>query len=225
MNVAAITDPAQALAVLVSGGLDSAVLLGEALSGRPVVYPIYVRTGSAWESVELQYLQRFLTAIETPTLRPLVVLDQPTADLYGRHWSVTGRDVPGAETPDEAVYLPGRNVLLLSKAMLWCHLNAVPQLALAPLAANPFPDAAPEFFIAFQNAVNMAVAGRVQLLWPYLNLEKTEVIERGRGLPLQHTFSCLQPRDGRHCGNCNKCAERQRAFAAVGVPDPTEYDL
>jgi 7-cyano-7-deazaguanine synthase in queuosine biosynthesis len=27
----------------------------------------------------------------------------------------------------------------------------------------------------------------------------------------------------RHCGRCTKCAERQRAFAAAGVPDPTRY--
>jgi len=224
MNVAAIADPSQALAVLVSGGLDSAVLLGEALHDRPAVYPIYVRAGSAWEAVEMRCLRRFLEEVAVPALRPLTILDQPSADLYGRHWSLTGRDVPGAETPDEAVYLPGRNVLLLSKAILWCHLNAVPHLALAPLAANPFADATPEFFVAYQSAVNMAVGGRVQLLWPYLHLDKTEVIKRGRGLPLQHTFSCLRPQNDRHCGDCNKCAERQRAFAAANVPDPTEYE-
>ncbi len=224
MNVTAIADPSQPLAVLVSGGLDSAVLLGEALLARPAVYPIYVRSGSAWEAVEMQYLRRFLDVIATPILRPVIVLDQPTADVYGHHWSLTGRNVPGAETRDEAVYLPGRNVLLLSKAMIWCHLNSIPHLALAPLSANPFPDATPEFFTAYQDAVNMAVSGRVKVLWPYLELDKKEVIKRGRALPLQHTFSCLQPQNGRHCGDCNKCAERQRAFATANVPDPTDYE-
>ena len=211
------------LAVLVSGGLDSAVLLGEALAARPAVTPLYVRTGSAWESVETVYLRRFLDALQRPALKPLVTLDQPVADLYGPHWSVTGENVPDAETPDEAVFLPGRNVLLLAKALLWCHLNGVPELALAPLAANPFPDATPAFFTAFQDAVNWAVGGRVSVRWPYLHLKKAEVIRRGRGLPLQHTFSCIRPVAGRHCGACNKCAERRRAFADAGVPDPTDY--
>jgi 7-cyano-7-deazaguanine synthase len=224
MDASVIADPSQALAVLVSGGLDSAVLLGEAIQSRPAVHPIYIRCGSAWESVELRYLRHFLNAVNAPTLRSLTLLDQPVADLYGQHWSVTGRDVPNADTPDGAVYLPGRNVLLLSKAMLWCHLNKVPQLALAPLAANPFPDATPKFFVAYQDAVNMAVGGQLRVLWPYLNLQKAEVIQRGRGLPLQYTFSCLQPRQGVHCGACNKCAERQKAFSAAGVADPTEYD-
>jgi 7-cyano-7-deazaguanine synthase len=223
MNPAAIADAVRPLAVLVSGGVDSAVLLGEAVGVRPAVQPIYIRTGSRWEQVEFDHLRRFVKALPQERLRDVVELAMPVADLYGSHWSVTGDGVPGAETPDEAVYLPGRNVLLLSKAMLWCHLNGVPDLALAPLSANPFPDATPAFFGTFQDAVNRAIAGRVRVLWPYLNLNKVDVLRRGRFLPLRHTFSCLKPRDGRHCGACNKCAERRRAFAAAGLPDPTDY--
>src|SRR5579872_6676877 len=108
------------LAVLVSGGLDSAILVGEALGAGSAVHPLYVRNGLSWEPVEFQHLRRFLEAVHTPALRPLTVLEMPVADLYGDHWSVTGRGVPGADTDDGAVFLPGRNVLLLSKAMLWC---------------------------------------------------------------------------------------------------------
>ncbi len=220
-----IADPGRPLAVLVSGGIDSAVLLGEALAMRPAVQPIYIRTGARWEAVEFEHLRRFLKAVRQENLRPVVELEAPVRDLYGEHWSVTGDGVPGAETPDEAVYLPGRNVLLLSKALLWCHLNDVSDLALAPLAANPFPDATPAFFRAFQDAVNQGVHGRVRVLYPYLNLDKTEVLKRGRGLPLAHTFSCIRPRDTNHCGACNKCAERRRAFDLAGIEDPTEYSM
>src|SRR5262245_26396656 len=120
------------LAVLVSGGLDSAVLLGEAVRHYPAVYPLYVRAGLVWEEVELLYLRRFLMAVGGPALKPLVVLDCPVRDLYGDHWSLTGRGVPDGHTPDEAVFLPGRNVILLAKPLLWCHLNGVPEVATAP---------------------------------------------------------------------------------------------
>jgi len=62
-----------------------------------------------------------------------------------------------ADTPDDAVFLPGRNVLLLSKAMLWCHLHGVEEVALAPLESNPFPDATPALSrdTAFIAAVDM----------------------------------------------------------------------
>src|SRR5262249_7142762 len=172
----------------------------------------------------LAHLQRFVEAIASPALRPLTLLDQPVRDLYGPHWSITGIDVPGADTPDEAVFLPGRNVLLLAKALLWCHLHGVPAVAMAPREPNPCPDATPEFFRAFEDAVNRAMAGSVQVVCPYAGLNKTDVLRRATGLPLQWTFSCIRPVAGRHCGACNKCAERKKGFAEAGVPDPTPYE-
>ena len=56
------------LAVLVSGGLDSAILVGNAIREFAAVHPLYVRQGLYWESVELQHLRRFLRAIRAPTL-------------------------------------------------------------------------------------------------------------------------------------------------------------
>jgi 7-cyano-7-deazaguanine synthase len=213
-----------ALAVLVSGGLDSAILLGEALRDTAAVHPLYVRHGLAWEQAELGHLRRFLEAVSCPALRPLQVLEMPVADLYGSHWSLTGRDVPSADSPDEAVFLPGRNVLLLGKAMIWCHLHGVPAVALAPLRSNPFPDATPEFFDRYEEIVNEGIGGAVQILRPYRGLHKIEVMRRGRGLPLERTFSCIRPAGGRHCGRCNKCAERRRAFGDAGMADPTDYE-
>lgn len=211
------------LAILISGGLDSAVLLGEALQHHPAVHPLYVRNGLYWEGVELEYLRRFLAAVSSPALQPLQLLDLPVADLYADHWSITGRGVPEAGSPDEAVFLPGRNVLLLSKALLWCHLHRVPALALACLAANPFPDATPAFFAAYQEAVNQAVRGSVEVQVPYAGLSKTALLRRGQALPLELTFSCLRPVAGQHCGRCNKCHERRHAFLKAHVVDRTRY--
>ena len=216
-------NPLTALAVLVSGGLDSAILLGEMAREREVVHPLYVRHGLYWEGDELRHLQRFLGAIRNPALRPLVILDMPVTDLYGQHWSITGHGVPDADSRDAAVYLPGRNVLLLAKAMLWCHLHNVPAVALAPLGSNPFPDATPSFFDGYQDVVNEAIGGEVRVLRPYAGMHKVDVMRRGMDLPLEWTFSCIRPIDGRHCGACNKCAERRRAFANAGMADRTEY--
>ncbi|MCX7700827.1 MAG: 7-cyano-7-deazaguanine synthase [Gemmataceae bacterium] len=225
MALETLHDPRYPLAVLISGGLDSAVLLCEAAEHRPWVQPIYIRAGTWWEEAELRQLRRFLDAVRSPRIRPLVQLRVPVDDLYGEHWSLTGQRVPDQDTPDEAVYLPGRNLLLLGKALVWCHLNDIPELALAPLSANPFPDASPEFFDLMQETVNRAVSGRVRIIWPYLHLSKAEVIRRGSRYPLVHTLSCMRPGPGgTHCGRCNKCAERRRAFAEASVHDPTNYD-
>jgi 7-cyano-7-deazaguanine synthase len=216
-------DPSRPLAVLISGGLDSAILFAEALKRHPAVWPLYIRFGLFWEKAEVHHLQRFLEAVGAPALRSLTILEMPVADLYGEHWSLNGEDVPAAGTPDAAVYLPGRNVLFLAKAMLWCHLHDVPALALAPLESNPFPDASADFFTAYEAIVNRAIGGSVRVVRPYSELPKDAVLRRGRYLPLQWTFSCMRPIGDLHCGICTKCAERQDAFTRAGFADPTAY--
>ena len=67
--------------------------------------------------------------------------------------------MPDQDSPDAAVYLPGRNALLLVKAALWCRLHGIEELALAVLAANPFADATPEFFAQFEAALARATGG------------------------------------------------------------------
>lgn len=208
--------------MLVSGGLDSAVALAEAAREGPVA-PVYIRSGLVWESAEMYWLERFLQTIGAPAP---VVLDLPVADLYGTHWSLTGDDPPGAESPDEAVYLPGRNLLLLSKAGVWAAGNGCQSIVMGPLAANPFPDGTRAFFDAMGEAIGLAMGlgDPLPVETPLSGLSKTEVVRRAAGLPIELTFSCLNPApDHRHCGECNKCAERRRGFADAGVDDPTAY--
>jgi 7-cyano-7-deazaguanine synthase len=211
------------IAVLLSGGLDSSILLGHLLREGRRVQPLYVRCGVAWQEEELRAIGRFLLAMATGQLAELVLLKLPVGDLYGDHWSITGDGVPDAHSADEAVYLPGRNALLLVKAAIWCRLNGIGELALAVLNSNPFADATPEFFAEFESALARATGGRVRIVRPFGTMSKREVMALGRGLPLELTFSCIAPRGGRHCGACNKCAERQAAFEAIDGSDPTEY--
>jgi 7-cyano-7-deazaguanine synthase len=217
------SSPGPVLAVLLSGGLDSAILLAESLQANEEVYPLYMLTGHYWEGAELEHLGWFLSAIRSKALQPLQVLELPVGDLYAEHWSMTGKDVPDGVSADEAVYLPGRNVLLLGKAMIWCHLHRVSAVALGTLGSNPFPDATPAFFAAFQAVVNQAIHGSVEVRIPYADLSKREVMLRGREFPLELTFSCIRPIMGVHCGRCNKCGERRRAFADAGIIDRTIY--
>ena len=220
--------------LLFSGGLDSTILLAHMLEDGVSVQPFYIRTNVVWENEELAAAGRVLESARSrprpagADVRPLVILDLPLDDLYGGHWSITGHNAPSAGTADDAVFLPGRNPLLVIKAALWCSLNNVEQLALAPLAANPFPDAGDEFFATYQAALNDSVAGQsacspVRLIRPFATRSKQNVMLLGRELPLELTFSCIRPRGGLHCGSCNKCGERQAAFAAADLRDPTRY--
>lgn len=214
-----------AIAVLASGGLDSSVLLGElALAGADVT-PIFVRVGSVWEPAEFEMLKRFLAELNRANVRPIVELSQPVRDLYGPHWSLTGEGVPMNGEPDEASFLPGRNVLLLAKPLLYCLMHGIPALATAPLGSNPFPDATPAFYDGFAEAVSRSLLGSVRVLRPYadMGLHKADVVRRGRSMPIRWTLSCARPDGLRNCGRCSKCGERKDGFRDAGIVDPTDY--
>jgi 7-cyano-7-deazaguanine synthase len=212
------------VAVLASGGLDSAILVAELLRQGRAVHPIYVHFGLAWEPTEEAHLRRFLDTLPRPGPEPLTVLSVPIAPVYGTHWSVSGDAVPDEGTADEAVYLPGRNLLLLAQPSVWCALHGVHTIALGTLKGNPFPDASREFFDDFAALVQRGMGHSLEVVTPFAGLMKADVLELGTGLMLQHTFSCIDPQGGRHCGRCNKCAERRLAFSALKIDDVTEYE-
>lgn len=215
-------------AVLLSGGLDSAVLLGEEAAVR-AVQPIYVSVGLSWEPAERTAVRRFLDAAPLPPLRPLASLTVDMSDVYSpQHWARTGRP-PGYHTPDEEVYLPGRNVILFSKAAVFCAAAGISRIVIGTLGHNPFPDATPAFRETMAAALSLGLAHRLEIEAPYAGLSKADVIRRGQQLriPLELTLSCMNPNPGagpaRHCGRCSKCRERHDAFVEAGVADPTDY--
>lgn len=213
----------ETIGVLTSGGLDSAILVGHLLAQGRSVQPFYIRSQLVWERAELAAARCFLQDVSSPNLAELVTLELPLADLYEGHWSITGRGTPDANSPDEAVFLPGRNALLVIKAALWCQMHGIEELALAPLGTSPFADATPAFFNSLQTALSHNSDRPLRIVLPFANFNKRQVMALGRNLPLEHSFSCIAPWGDLHCGMCNKCAERKAAFAAAGMEDRTVY--
>jgi 7-cyano-7-deazaguanine synthase len=211
-------------AVLLSAGLDSAVLAAsEARTAQ--VQPIYVSTGLAWEAQEQAALERLLATAPFAGMAAPATLTFTVRDLYApTHWALRG-EPPAFDTPDEDVYLTGRNVILLSKAGIYCAQQRIGRLVLGPLAGNPFPDATPEFFSAMARALSLGLAHDLVVDTPLSRMHKHDVIRLGveLGVPLELTLSCMNPTDGAHCGQCSKCRERRDAFHDAGVPDCTRY--
>jgi 7-cyano-7-deazaguanine synthase len=215
--------------VLLSGGLDSAVLAAhEAQSAR--VLPVYVSVGLAWEDAEAAVVERLLTAPAfAGRTDPLARVAFTMRDIYApTHWAIRGVP-PAYDTPDEDVYLAGRNLVLLTKAGVIAAKAKAHRIALGPLAGNPFPDARPAFFSAMAEALSLGLDHPIEVAAPFLEWEKEAVIKRGAelGVPLELTLSCMNPvfTDDlpQHCGLCSKCRERRDAFAAAGVSDPSTY--
>ena len=210
--------------MLFSAGLDSAVLAAaEARNGG--VHAVYVSCGLAWEAEELDATRRLLAAPAFGGVESLTRLTFDARDLYpATHWALTGQP-PAFDTPDEDVYLTGRNIMLLSKAAIYCAQHDLHRVVLATLAHNPFPDATAEFFGAMSRALSLGLNHTIEIGTPFATMEKSDVVRLGIGLgvPLELTLSCMNPQAGRHCGLCSKCRERRDAFLEAGVDDRTEY--
>ena len=241
-------------AVLVSGGLDSAVLAAEEAARRDNVQPIYMSVGLAWEAAERAILARLLaTPLFRSRVRPLVTLSVDMRDVYAAtHWAVEGRP-PAYHTPDEDVYLPGRNVILLGKAGVFCAAATIDRLVLGTLSHNPFPDATPAFRSAMAAALSLGLAHTLTIDAPFADVSKADVLRRGAalGVPFELTLSCMNPQSANrqstinpqsanrqspinpqsailnpqwlHCGTCSKCRERHDAFVEARMTDPTDY--
>ena len=230
-------------AVLLSGGLDSAVLAADE-AARGEMHPVYVTVGLAWEAAERAMVSSFLArAPLNGQARPLVSLSVDMRDVYAAtHWAMEGRP-PAYHTPDEAVYLPGRNVILLAKAAVYCAAAKIERLVIGTLAHNPFPDATPDFRTAIARALSLGLDHALQIDAPYASTSKADVIRRGAalGVPFELTLSCMNPQSTAsaiesaiesairnpqfaiHCGSCSKCRERHDAFIEAGISDPTTY--
>ncbi len=214
----------QAVAVLFSAGLDSAVLLADAAATAPAV-PIYVVAGLAWEAAEQRAIEQLLAHPAYSSVLPLVTLHVDMRDVYPpTHWAIRG-EAPGFDTPDEDVYLDGRNIVLLSKTAVFMARAGLSRVLIGPLAGNPFPDATPAFFRAIASALSLGLDTTIVIDAPYAQLHKHDVIKRGQELhvPFERTLSCMQPVGGLHCGRCSKCRERRDAFHEAAVEDPTVY--
>ena len=210
------------VAVLASGGLDSSVLIAD-LARNAQVYPIYVKVGLKWEAEERKAVGGFIAALNSPNVQPITEISMPVQPLYGDHWGVTGKGVPQAGEADEAVFLPGRNIILIGLAAVWCSTHGVGRIAIGSLGGNPFPDATPEFFKGFGDVLSQGLAHKVRVEAPYRGMHKSELISAHPELPLHLSLTCMIPRDGKHCGKCQKCEERQMAFGEAGVKDKTTY--
>ncbi len=152
-----------------------------------------------------------LKAAAQPRLRPLEVSQAAISGFLGKkHWSLSGKAVPGRSSAASSVFLPGRNLTLLTQAGLYCDARSIPAAAIGILRGNPFPDAQPTFLGSMERAIASAFGRPFKVLAPYRTLSKKEILRR---FPMPSwiglAFSCLAPVRGRPCGRCNKCAEKE----------------
>ncbi len=215
-------DALRKIGVLYSGGLDSATLVGHLVEKNYTVFPVYVSCKLPWEKTEKYWAKRFLRSLRSNRVKPILPIRLLLEGAYKSNWSQRGH-TPNATSDDKEVFLPARNLLLTVKALLALSPKNVWEIAIGTLKGNPFPDATPAYFHTMEKLLQKSFRKKIKVISPFRNFTKTQILRRYQQLPLQYSFSCINPQGHIHCGVCNKCAERRRAFLLAGLLDKTTY--
>lgn len=224
---------------LVSGGMDSAVVLAEARDAGFDPYALSFDYGQRHRS-ELEAAARVAVALGARAHRTVAVdlrelggsaltddIDVPK----GRDAGAIGGDVP-------ATYVPARNTIFLSVALGWAEVLCARDLFVGVNAVDysGYPDCRPEFLRAFERLAGVATAAGAEggasftVHAPLMELSKADIVRRAAELDvdLGLTHTCYDPaRDLTGeilaCGQCDACRLRLAGFRDAGATDPVRY--
>lgn len=215
--------------VLVSGGMDSAVVIAMAREQGFAVHALSVRYGQRHTS-ELEAAAKVaevLGAVEHKTVH---------VDLRAIGGSALTADIDVPEAGGGGIpvtYVPARNTIMLSLALGWAEVLDAADLFCGVNAVDysGYPDCRPEFIQAFERLANIATKAGVEgaglrLHAPLLRMSKADIVREGRrlGVDFAMTVSCYRAdAEGRACGRCDACQLRAEGFIAAGLPDTTRY--
>ena len=215
--------------VLVSGGMDSAVVLAIAKEQGFEPYALSVRYGQRHTS-ELDAADRVSNALGAAAHKTVVV------DLRSIGGSALTDDIDVPETGGPGIpvtYVPARNTIMLSIALGWAEVLGAADLFCGVNAVDysGYPDCRPEFIAAFDALANVATKAGVEgaglhVHAPLMTMSKADIVREGLrlGVDFSQTVSCYQAdAEGRACRHCDACRLRAEGFAAAGVEDPTRY--
>jgi 7-cyano-7-deazaguanine synthase len=221
--------------VLVSGGMDSAVVLAIARELGFAPHALSVRYGQRHTS-ELDAAARVADALGAAAHKTVHV---DLRSIGGSALTDEHIDVPvdsdghviGADIP--VTYVPARNTIMLSVALGWAEVLGATDLFCGVNAVDysGYPDCRPEFIAGFEALANLATKAGVEgagfrVHAPLLRMSKADIVREGLrlGVDFSQTVSCYQAdAEGRACGHCDACRLRAEGFTAAGVADPTRY--
>ena len=221
--------------VLVSGGMDSAVVLAIAQEQGYACHALSVRYGQRHTS-ELDAADRIARALDAASHK---VVEVDLRSIGGSALTDSDIEVPLDTDSDPArdaipvTYVPARNTIMLSLALGWAEVLGAADIFCGVNAVDysGYPDCRPEFIDAFAKLANLATKAGVEGVGfrvhaPLLHMGKADIVREGLRLQVDfaETVSCYQAdRDGRACSHCDACRLRAEGFAAAGVDDPTRY--
>jgi 7-cyano-7-deazaguanine synthase len=208
--------------VLLSGGLDSTVMLYWVKERYDKVYPLYVNYGSSHREKEyaaaLKTCEEFNLTLETVKLEGNILSGSSLVD--------SAVSTPSDLKDTINTVVPFRNIIMLSLAASYADKVNAGVIATSPTKEDfeVFRDCRRIFHDQLEVVLRTAAKfdQPYQILTPFINNTKDEVIAIGVGLDVDFskTWTCYSPKNDKPCGVCPSCQVREKGFKLAGIPDP-----
>lgn len=205
--------------VLFSGGLDSAVLLVDMLSQGNEVRLLTFDYGQK-NKIEVEYASKFIAYLSHvqglgQVLSWQLIDITSVANLLSSSSLLGAAAVPTGEENKKSVIVPNRNMIMLAIAAGFAINLHYDEVVYANHIAGLFsmPDCRPEFVQALAQTIVLADDWKVNLVSPYQNITKGDIVKRGieLGIDFGMTYSCYVGAE-EACGECKACVERQNSL-------------
>lgn len=212
--------------VVLSGGLDSSVMLAQVMQSNDVIGCLTFWYGSKHNEREYQaacsIAQHYKVSLKRIGLD--FIPDNFKSDLL-----LTGGDIPKGHYEHESMkrtVVPFRNGIMLSIAAGYAESIGAEQIAIGNHFGDHaiYPDCRKTFIEPMKQAIKEGTEKNITLLSPFCDLRKEDIVRIGQQLnvPMELTYSCYEGKEI-HCGECGTCTERIEAFKLADVLDQTEY--
>ncbi|MFX1537627.1 MAG: 7-cyano-7-deazaguanine synthase QueC [Promethearchaeota archaeon] len=218
-----------------SGGMDSATLLGLLLSKGAEVHCVNFQYGSKHNSYESQAYSKIIHYYFGLTSNHIYSYGFDLRQVFQSFNSTllkSGGDIPEGHYEAESMKLtvvPGRNLIFSSIMTGLAQSIGASEIALGVHAGDHhiYPDCRDTFINAMMLAVSYATEGKVGVYTPFLKMNKKDILELGYSLspevPYHLTRTCYKDQI-LACGKCGACQERLEAFKLIGKGDPIQYE-
>lgn len=213
--------------VLCSGGMDSVTALYWARREHDVVAAVSFDYGAKHNHREIPRAAEH--AAQLGVRHEVIALDFVNR-LFASDLLKSGGEIPEghyeAENMKQTV-VPFRNAIMLSIACGLAESAGAGGLVIAAHSGDHaiYPDCREDFMRAMADTMRLGTYAQVQLLRPFIALNKGKIAAAGArlGVDFARTWSCYKG-GAVHCGKCGTCVERREAFAQAGLEDPTPYE-
>jgi 7-cyano-7-deazaguanine synthase len=208
--------------VVLSGGPDSSTVAYWAKHQGYEVLAISCKYGQI-ATKEVECASRIAVELGIP----IRIIDLSSLKgVFSGVTSLVDAKIPLTSSFSQPIIVPFRNAIFLSTAVAYAIGMGAQRIFYGAQGSDApyYPDCRREFYESFQSTARLGTGQDLIIEAPFSQMPKSALLKMGSelGVPFELTWSCYL-NGAKHCGKCESCTNRKKAFAEAGLRDPVEY--